>query len=125
MNNLNEWLLTFEKLKISGILSCKIENLHLTLISLVSLGFMYLFFIVKFKLIGDSKVVIHRNRIVSLNTRAIMMIACIFLSNSSYPDILGYLFIHISIYLAMLAQEKSPLYINELITIITLVALWL
>jgi len=124
-NNLNEWLLTFQQIKVMSVLSCNSKNLSLTLFSLISLSIIYLFFTIKFRLLSDSKVAIQRNRIVTLNTRAFLMIACIFISNSAYPFVLGYLFIHISIYLTMLAQEKSPLYINELITIITLVALCL
>ena len=124
-NNLNEWVLTFQQLKFMGVLFSQLPHPNLTLISLICLGIIYLFLIVKFKLLSDSKVALQRNRIVTLNTRAILMIACIFISNSTYPAVLGYLFVHISIYLAMLAQEKSRLYINEWITIIILVALCL
>jgi len=124
INNLHEWLLTFQKVETMCVLRSNIENLPFTLFSLISLGIVYLFFIIRFKLLSDAKVAIQRNRIITLNTRALLMIACIFISNSAYPFVLGYLFVHISIYLAMLAQERSHLYINEFITIITLVALW-
>ncbi|MDR2972156.1 MAG: hypothetical protein LBU83_09545 [Bacteroidales bacterium] len=122
--NLDEWLLTFQQIKILGVMSNPIENLSFTMFSLISLGIIYLFFIVKFKLISDAKVQLQRNRIITLNTRAVLIMACILLSNSSYPDILGYLFVHLSIYLSILAYEKNPLYINDFITIITLIALW-
>jgi len=125
-SNFKEWLFSFQEIKIMGVLNSNIANFPLlTLCSLVALCIIYIFFIVKFKLMSDVKVVKQRDRIVTLNTRAFLMVACIFISNSSYPNILGYLFVHISIYLAMLAQEKSPLYINELITIIMIAALWL
>jgi hypothetical protein len=125
-NNLDEWILTFQQIKIMGILNGGIKDLSSTLFSLISLSILYLFFIIKFKLLNEAKLLIQRNRIFTLNTRAVLMIICIFLSNSTYPDILGYLFVHLSIYLAILAQEKSPLFVmNELITIITLVALCL
>ncbi|MCL2246062.1 MAG: hypothetical protein FWC10_02995 [Lentimicrobiaceae bacterium] len=126
VDNLENWLSSFTQIKILGILKSKIPNLTLSIISLLVLAIIYLFLIVKFKLLSESKVVIQRKRIITLNTRAFLIIACIFLSGSTYPFFLGYLFIHISIYMAMLAQEKSPLYIvNELITITILIALWL
>jgi len=124
-NNLNEWILTFQQINIFGVLNIPVANLSRTLFSLIILGIVYLFFIIRFKILSETKVAIQRNRIVTLNTRAVLMLGCILISNSLYPVVLGYLFIHISIYLAMLMQEKSPLFINEVITIITLVALWL
>jgi len=124
INNLNEWLLTFQQIKIMSVLNSNIDRLPFTIFSLISLIFVYLFFMIKFKLMSETKVAIQRNRIITLNTRAFLIIACIFLSNSGYPFVLGYLFVHISIYLAMLAQEKNIISINELITIITLIALW-
>jgi hypothetical protein len=125
INDLHEWLLTFQQIKMLEVLNSNIPNLPLALFSLITLSIFYLFFIIKFKLLSDAKVQLQRNRIVTLNTRAILIIACIFLSSSSYPDILGYLLIHLSVYLAMLAQERSPLYVYELVTITTFVALWL
>jgi hypothetical protein len=92
---------------------------------MIGLGVVYLFFIIRFRLLSDAKVVIQRNKIVTLNTRAVLMFACIFISSSAYPVVLGYFFVHLSVYLAMTAYEKNPLFINELITILTLVALWL
>ena len=124
-NNLNEWVLVFKQIKTLEVLNSNIVNFSFALSSWITLGVIYIFFIIRFKLLSEAKVVILRNRIVTLNTRAILMIACIFISNSTYPFVLGYLFVHLSIYLAMLAQEKSPLLINELIALITLVALWL
>jgi len=124
-NNLNEWILTFHQISILGILNSNLDNLSLALFSWISLGIIYIFFIIRFKLLSESKIVIQRTRVVTLNTRALLMIVCIFISNSTYPFALGYLFVHISIYIAMLAQEKSPLFIHELITILALVALCL
>ena len=124
-NNLHDWLFTFQEIKFMGVFSSPISKMGVTLFSIISLSVVYLLFILRFKLLSDTKVVIQRNRIVTLNTRAILMLTCIFVSGVSYPLVLGYLFVHLSIYLAMTAQEKSPLFINELITILTLVALWL
>ena len=124
-DTLPEWLLTFQEIKFLGIFNSIIANKGLTLFSSISLGVVYLFFILRFKFSSDTKVVIQRNRIVTLNTRAILMLACIFISSSTFPMALGYLFVHIAIYLAMLSQEKSTFFLNELITILTLVALWL
>jgi len=52
------------------------------------------------------------------------MFACFFITHSTYPHFLGYIFVPISVYLTLLVQEKNPLYINELTTIITLLLLW-
>jgi hypothetical protein len=123
-NNLNEWLLTFQQMKIMSVWSIPVTDRSLTTFSLISLGLIFLFFIIKFKLVNDSKLLTQRSKIFTLNIRATLMIVCIFISNSSYPEVLGYLFVHLSIYLAMLAQEKSPWFLNEFITIITFVALW-
>jgi len=124
-DNLREWLFTFQEIKFMGVFSSAISNMGVRLFSIISLSIVYLLFILRFKLLSDTKVVIQRNRIVTLNTRAILMLACIFIAGLPYPLVLGYLFVHLSVYLAMTAQEKSPLFINELITILTLVALWL
>ncbi|MCL1850841.1 MAG: hypothetical protein FWF70_05505 [Bacteroidetes bacterium] len=124
-DNLYEWLMTFQQIKIAGILSSNIPNMTRTLLTAIGLSIVYISFLIRFKLLNDSKIVIQRNRVITLNTRAILMLVCLLLSSSNYPVVLGYLFVHLSIYLAMLAQERNPLYINELITIITLVALWL
>jgi hypothetical protein len=125
INNHNEWLLTFQQIRILGILDMGILTRNTTLITLFTLPFLYLYFILRCKIINDSKVVIQRKRIITLNTSAVLMMVCILISNSSYPHILGYLFIHIAVYLALLAQERSPVYFNELITIVTFVVLCL
>jgi len=125
MNNLNEWLISFQQIQILEILNKKNFMHPITIISLIVLGITYSYFIIRTKLISDSKVVLVRKKVVSLNTWALMLIVCVFLSNSSYPRCLGYLFVPISIYLTMLAQERNPLYINELVTFITLLTIWL
>ena len=126
VNNLNEWILSFQQIKILGVLNSAIINKPKQLVSLITLGIVYLFFVVKFKLLSESKIVIHRKRAATLNTRALLLLICIFISNSTYPIVLGYISVPIAIYLAMLAQERSPLWIfNEVITILTLVALCL
>ena len=124
-NNLNEWILTFKEIKILGILDSKTLNSTQGIISLICLGLIYMFFIIKLKLVNDSKVIIQRKKITSLNIRAVLIIACLLISSSTYPQVLGYLFIHLSIYLALLSSEKSQFYINEIVTIITFVVLCL
>jgi hypothetical protein len=125
MNNHIEWFSTFQQIKFLGVL--KTETLPHTpkLIALPALFLLYLYFIMRVMYINNSKVVVQRKRIITLNTRAVLMMACILISNSIFPQILGYLFIHIAVYLALLAQEKSPLYINEGVTLITIVVLCL
>jgi hypothetical protein len=125
VDQLNEWIATFQQMKFLGILHSKISNPAIMLVSLIGLGILYIYFIVRFKILSDTKVMIQRKKIMTLNTRAVLMIICLFISNSTYPNILGYLFVHLAIYLALLAQEKSPLFINEIITILTFVVLWL
>jgi hypothetical protein len=125
MNNHIEWLSTFQQIKFLGVLK-KETLLHTPkLIALPALFILYLYFIMRVKYINDSKVVVQRKRIITLNTRAVLMMTCILISNSIFPQILGYLFIHISVYLALLSQERSPLYFNEFVTIVTFVVLCL
>ena len=125
VNHLDEWLLTFQQIKVLGVFDPKILTRTTTLIALITLCIFYFYFVVRTKIINDSKIVIQRKRIITLNTRAVLMVACLFISNSPYPDVLGYLFVHLSIYLTLLAQEKSPLYINEFVTVVTFVVLCL
>jgi len=125
VNNHNEWLLTFQQIKILEIYDKELLTRPPTLIALITLSVLYLYFIIRTKIINDSKIVIQRKRIITLNSRAILMIACLFLSNSTYPNALGYLFVHLSVYLAILSQEKSPLYFNEWVTVVTMVVLCL
>jgi hypothetical protein len=124
-NNLNEWLLTFKEIKLFKILDGEIFTYPYVFISLISIGIIYIYFILRTKIISDSKVVAQRKRMITFNLWSVLMIVSIFISNLNYPLVLGYLYVAISIYLAILSQEKNPLYINELITVITLVALWL
>jgi hypothetical protein len=124
INNLNDWLLTFKEIKLLSIFHEKIFINVFPIIKFISIAIIFAYFILRTKIINDSKIVIQRKRILTLNIWSVMMIACIFISNSTYPNVLGYLFGSISIYLAILAQERNPLYINELITIIILVMLW-
>ena len=129
VDHLGEWKLSFQQLSILGVLNSAIINEPKKLVALIILGILYLFFVVKFKLLSESKVVIHRKRIATLNTRALLLLICIFISNSTYPAVFGYLSVPVSIYLAMLVQEKSQRWItNDVIAIITLttfVILWL
>ena len=124
-NQLIDWIETFQQIRIGGILNSEI-TLHITTkISLATLCIIYLYFMVRVRLISELKVILQRKRIITLNIWAIIMLACLFITNSAYPFYLGYFFALIAIYLAILAQESNPLYINELITISVLVALWL
>ena len=123
VDNLNEWILSFQEIKILGVMNNAIASPTQIFVAIITLSVIYLFFVVKFKLSSESKVVIQRKRVATLNTRALLLILCIFISNSAYPAALGYLSVPIAIYLAMLAQEKNPLWINEVITAITLTAL--
>ena len=125
VDNLSAWITSFKEIKILGVLNSTFEKPAREVGALIVLGVVYLFFVIKFKLLSESKIVIHRKRVATLNTRALLLIICVFLSNSAYPTVLGYLSVPIAIFLAMLAQEKSPLWINEVITTITLVALCL
>jgi hypothetical protein len=125
MNNLNEWILTFQEIKILGIINQPIQTYPFALVSILILGFIYLFFLLKFKILSESKVMALRKQIITLNTWALLIIVAIFISNSSYPFVLGFLFFPLSVYLSLLAQEKSPFYIYESIIVITLIVLWL
>ena len=118
------WWATFKELKILGILGEGFLEYHYAIPSLIGLCIIYSYFILRTKLINDSKVVVQRKRMVTFNLCATLLIFCIFISHSAYPHGLGYLFVPISVYLAILSQEKNPFYVNELITIITFVALY-
>ena len=123
-NNLDEWLSTFQHISILGILDIDICNTVYPLLHLTSLGIMYFYFIIRTRIINDSRIVKQRNRISTFNIWSILMFACFFITHSTYPHFLGYIFVPISVYLTLLVQEKNPLYINELTTIITLLLLW-
>jgi len=123
-DNLHEWLL-FEGVRILGGWDTDILFQPEAIISLSGLFVLYNYYMIRTKLISDSKVVVVRKKIFTLNIWSLLMIACIFISNSSYPYVLGYLFVPISAYLAILSQEKNPFFMNEIITIATLFLLWL
>jgi hypothetical protein len=124
-NSQHDWILTFQQIQILGILNEEILTRTNVIITLSFLAIVYIYFMVRTRMINEAKVVMLRKRVVTLNTSSALMITCLFISNSTYPYILGYLFVPIAIYLAILAQERSPLFINEIITIITLFFLWL
>jgi hypothetical protein len=118
-NNLDEWVLSFKQFNMLGIMNNNLLASPLSLISLIVLSVLYIYFIFRIRIINQSKIVKQRNRIFTLNTWAILLLSCMFLTNSDYPQALGYILAPVTIYLAILSQEKNPLYINELITIIT------
>ena len=122
-NSYCDWILTFQQIKILSILDREVLTHPLVLISLIGLGILYLYFIIRSRLISEAKVVVQRKRVVTLNLCAVLMLACLFISNSPYPYVLGYLFAPISIYLSIFAQERNPFFINEAITILTLILL--
>jgi len=124
-DNLNEWLFSFQKIKVLGIFQTAEPINNVKIIALLILSIFYFFFIIKFKLISESRVIVQRKKIITLNTWSLLIIIAVFVTNSSYPYALGYLFFPISVYLSLLAQEKNPFYINDLIPIFTLVALCL
>jgi len=124
-SNLNEWLLTFQQIQISGIFNSGILKDTSAPIRLIFLSILYLFFIMRARIISESKVMVQRKKLITLNMWSILMLACLFISNSTYPQVLGYLFVPISIYLVIFVQEKNPFYINEIITLVTLIVLWL
>jgi len=120
-----EWFVSFQQLKFFGFLNP--EN-PVGLVSRIKLGclfIIYLYFMIRVRLISESKVVILRKRVITLNTYSILLIGCLILSNIPFPYFLGYLFVPISIYLGYLSQERNPLYINEIFSILTLVVLCL
>jgi hypothetical protein len=123
-NNLNEWLLTFKQMKFFGIWNVEILSQTSTIISLLLLSILYVFFMIRTKLVSDSKVVVLRKRAFTINTWSVLMIFCLLISNSTYPHVLGYLFVPITGYLSILSHERNPYYINELVTISTLSVLW-
>jgi len=123
-NNLNEWILTFQQVQILGILNQEVLLQTRVLIALSFLTIVYIYFMVRISIINEAKVVILRKRAVTLNANAALIILCLFISNSSYPYILGYLSAPIAIYLAALVPEKKP-FIHDIIAMATLFFLWL
>jgi len=122
-NSYCDWILTFQQTKILGVLDRETLTHTLVLISLIGLSIIYMYFIIRARLISEAKVVAQRKRVVTLNLCAVLMIACLFISNSPYPCVLGYLFVPISVYLSIFAQERNPFFINEVITILTFILL--
>jgi hypothetical protein len=124
-NQLHEWLSTFQEIKVLGIFDLNASNSVLPIISFICLGVIYLYFIIRTRLVVESKVVVIRKKMITLSMRAILMGACLLVTNTPYPYLLGYLSVSIALYLAILAQERSPYYINEWVTLITFIALCL
>jgi hypothetical protein len=67
---------------------------------------------------------VQRKKIITFNTYAILLLGCLFISNSAFPSVFGYLIVPVAIYLAFLSKEKDPVFINEIVTILTLIVLW-
>lgn len=124
-NQLNDWLLTFQEIKISNIFNDPTLTQTFPIILLIVLGLIYSYFMIRMQLVNESKVVVQRKKALTLNMWAFLMIACLFMSNAAFPQILGYLFVPVSIYLTILSHERNPFYSNEIITILTLLVLWL
>jgi len=127
-DNLNEWMLTFREISVFGFIHSGITTPVFLLISLLSLSVIYLYFIIRIRIISESKIIKHRNKVFTFIIWSILLFSCLFITNSTYPHSLGYIFVPVSIYLAILVQEKNPIFINEIITIVTFLIflfLWL
>jgi hypothetical protein len=124
-DNLCEWMLSFKNIHILGIFDDKLFTRTSTIISLVFLSILYVFFMIRTAVISESKSVAIRKKTFTLNTWSALMIACLFISNSTYPYVLGYFFVPISGYLSIFSQARNPFYFNELITLSVLLVLWL
>jgi len=120
-----EWFVSFQQLKFFGFLNNENPVGLVFQIKLGCLFIVYLYFLIRTRLISESKVVMLRKRVITLNFFSILLLGCLILSNSTFPQLFGYLFLPITIYLGYLSQEKNPLYINEIVSILTLVVLCL
>ena len=120
-----EWFVSFQQLNFFGFLNLTTPVSLVFQIKLGCLFIMYLYFLIRSRLISESKVVMLRKRVISLNSFSILLIGCLLLSNSTFPQLFGYLFVPITIYTGYFSQERNPLYINEIVSILTLVVLCL
>jgi hypothetical protein len=124
-NNLNDWLSTFKVLSLFGIFNGEISCISYPIISLVALAIIYLYFIIRTRIINEAKIVKLRVRIFTFHLCTLLIMACIFITSDTYPHFLGYIFVPIAIYLTLLSSERNPLYINEIIACITFLLLCL
>ena len=105
-----------------------LSHLYTIMIPLIIFGILFAYFIIRTTLIGKSKILVQRRRIGTLNICALLLLLCLFISNATFPFALTYLIVPVSIYLAFLSKAKNPVFINEIITVITFVifiVLWL
>jgi hypothetical protein len=124
-NSLTDWLLTFQEIRILGIVYDNSLSQTISILRFITLGLIYFYFMMRLQLINESKVVVLRKKTLTLNMWALLIIACLFISNTTLPKLLGYLFVPISIYLSIFANERNPFYINEIITVLTLLVICL
>jgi len=125
VNKLDIWLLSYKEIKISSMFNGEISISALSQISLMCLCIIYLYFMIRTRLISATKTVIVRKQALSLNIWSVLMGASLLLSYTTYPYILGYLSVPIVIYLTILVPEKNRGYINEWVTLITFITLCL
>ena len=122
-NQLYVWIEHFSEIKIMKIIDKNLFSNPFHIVSVLVISILYIYFIIRIKLIGDTKVVVQRKRIFTLNIWALLLLFCFFLSNSSLTKGFNYLLVPISIYLAFFSKEKNPFFINEIVTIVIFIAL--
>jgi len=126
-NHLSEWKWSFQEISVFGFFNSGITTPVFLLVSLLGLSVIYLYFIIRIRIISESKVIKHRNKVFTFIIWSILMFSCLFVTNLTYPQSLGYIIVPASIYMSILTQEKNPFYINELVTLATFlifVLLW-
>jgi hypothetical protein len=106
-DQLNLWFDSFQQIKILGFLEDENPMRLISKIALSCLSVFYIYFMIRTRFICESKVVVVRKRVITLNTWSILILGCLFISNSTFPYILGYIFVPITLYLSILAQERN------------------
>lgn len=124
-HNLEFFISQLQQIQWFGVFRFDFQFTYIKTISLIIITLLYLYFIIRTKVQSESKVVVQRKRILTLNVISVIWITAVFINSSCIPISKGYFFVPFSLYLGILSQDRSKFLINEIVTCLTIVCLCL
>ena len=80
------------------------------------------FVLVRLKMLFDNKLVIIRQRYITLNFLFLTLVVMMFLSNIPFPYTMGYLFVPLSFYFTAIISDKRISFIKEVVLFVLVAA---
>ena len=118
-------LVNFSHINLFNIFKTNIQISTLQLIFTAINSIILLYLIIKISLIYETKVIVMRKKVITLNALLICLIATILISGIEIHFIIRYLYIPISILISILVQNPNRFLIYEILVTLLFIGIWL